>query len=176
MARQLRDSSVTGRVAAGRMFWLPALLLVPCMGVAQAPQQSGTLTITGHTGNAPVVKIQGKSYVELEALARLTNGSVSFHGNQVTLTLSSAAPTPAATETEQPAKKGYSRDFLKSTIEAMSAIREWRSALVNAVQRTFPVTENWIGGYRRIADSKLALASAAAATDADRECVSLIDG
>jgi hypothetical protein len=114
--------------------------------------------------------------VELEALARLTNGSISFHGNQVTLTLSAAAPNPPAPapKAEQPAKRGYSRDFLKATIDAMGAIGDWRTAIVNAVQHTYPVTEDLVGGFRRTADSKLSLVSAAAATDADRECVALV--
>jgi hypothetical protein len=179
MARHLRHSSVTSWASAGKMLLLPALLLVPCLGTAQAPQQSGALTITGHTGKAPVVQISGKYYVEVEALARLTNGSVSFHGNQVTLTLSASAPNPPAPATaaplaEPPAKRGYSRDFLKATIDAMGAIKDWRTAIVNAVQHTYPVTEDLVGGFRSTADSKLSLVSAAAATDSDRECVPLI--
>jgi len=152
-----------------------SLLLVPCLGTAQEPEeQSGTLAITGHTGTTPVLKISGKSYVEVEALARLTNGSVSFHGDRITLTLSAAAPSPAAPPAEPPAKKGYSRDFLRATIDAIAAIRDWRSAVFYAVQHSYPVTEDSIDAYRRTADSKLDLVSTAAATDADRDCVAMV--
>lgn len=35
-------------------------------------EESRSLVINGQAGQAPVVRMQGKSYVELEALARLT--------------------------------------------------------------------------------------------------------
>ncbi|MGA2114303.1 MAG: hypothetical protein ABSH56_06080 [Bryobacteraceae bacterium] len=163
-----RRLSVAGRIM---------MLLVPSLGVAQAPQQSGTLAIAGHTGTAPVVKISGKSYVEVEALARLTNGSIAFRGDRITLTLSAAPPAtapPAPAPNQPPEKKGYSRDFLRATIDAMTAIGDWRSAIVNAIQHSYPVTEDYAGSYRRTAESKVDLVSAAAPTDADRECLALV--
>jgi len=168
MPVRLKRLSVAGRIM---------MLLVPCVGGAQAPQQNGTLAITGHTGTAPVVRISGKNYVEVEALARLTNGSISFHGDRITLTLSAAPPTPAppaSAPNQPPEKKGYSRDFLRATIDAMAAIGDWRSAIVNAIQHSYPVTEDYAGSYRRTAESKVDLVSAAAPTDADRECLDLV--
>lgn len=150
---------------------LAVLLVVPEFGMAQVPKQSGTLTITGYAGNAPVVQMGGKSYVEVDALARLTGGAVSFQANRTTLTIPSPTAAPA---TEQPAKKGFSADFLRAAIEEMAAIREWRVAIVNAVQHSVALTEGWIGGYRRAADSKLALVSTAVSTDADREGLPLV--
>src|ERR1039457_2560446 len=93
------------------------ILVLLQTGMAQAPKQSTTLTINGYAGNAPLVQIGGKSYVEVEALARLTGGSVKFQTNRITLTL------PASSETEQAAKKGFSPDFLRAAIEEMAAIR-----------------------------------------------------
>ncbi len=46
---------------------------------------------------------------------------------------------------------GFSSDFLKAGIEAMSAIREWRAALVHAVQNNYPLSEEWLGNFRRTA-------------------------
>jgi len=153
---------------------LVVLLLVPAPGMAQAPQQSGTLTINGYPGKAPVIQIDGKSYVEVEALARLANGSVSFQANQITLTLPASVPNTATPQTEQPEKPGFSREFLRAAIEEVTVIREWRIAIVNAIHNNYPVTEDWIGGYGRAADSKLALVSVAAATDSDRNGLPLI--
>lgn len=56
----------------------------------------------------------------------------------------------------------------------MTVTREWRIAIVNAIQNNFPVTEDWASGYRRTADSKLALASAAVTTDSDRSGLPLL--
>jgi hypothetical protein len=154
---------------------LAALLLAPELGLSQAPPQSGTLTVTGHSGQAPVIQVNGKSYVEIESVARLTNGSLSFQDSQIILTFPGAVANPAPPQTDQPAKvEGFSKDFLKAIIEEMTVIREWRSAIVNSIRNNYPVTEIWVSGYRRTADSKLALASAAAVTDADRNGLPLL--
>jgi hypothetical protein len=86
--------------------------------------------------------MNGHSYVDLEALARVANGSLSFNGNQITLTLPGATSTPSADPSASPT--GLSKGFLKAGIEAMSMVREWHSALANAIQNGFPLAENWL--------------------------------
>ena len=76
---------------------LPLVLLLSLSAFAQDAQQNLTLIVTGQPGQAPIVQIQGKSYVDIDALARLTNSSVSIKGSQVILTpLGSAPSTPRA--------------------------------------------------------------------------------
>ena len=53
-------------------------------------------------------------------------------------------------------------------------IEEWRTAIVKAVQNNNPVTEDVLEGYRRSADSKLAVASTTVATDVDRNVLSFL--
>jgi hypothetical protein len=151
---------------------LAACLLLPRLALSQVPRQSETLSVTGYPEQVPVIQMNGKSYVEIEALARLTSGSLAFRARQIILTLPTSAPTTAAPATNQPA--GFSKEFLRAGIEQMTAIREWRIAIVNAVQSSFPVTDDWVAGYRRTADSKLTLASAAIATDSDRSAFTLL--
>jgi len=150
---------------------LAALLVLPERGITQAPQAVDSLTVAGRSGQIPVIQVAGKSYVEVEALARLTNGSLSFRPKQIALTLPAPVPAPP---TDQPAKPGFSTEFLKASIEAMTVIREWRIAIVRAVQGNSPVTESWVGDYRRAAASKLTLASGVVATDADRDGIPLL--
>jgi hypothetical protein len=153
------------------------LLSVPMDGVVQtaAPANPKTLVVAGHSGQAAVVQINGKTYVDVESLARLTGGSLSFQANQTTLTLppppASVQPAPAPVAAKPP---GFSVEFLKAGIEEMSVIREWRSALVNAVQTNSPVNDDWISGYRRAADSRLSLAEAAVSTDPDRQAAVML--
>jgi hypothetical protein len=151
---------------------LAGLLAVPGIAVSQAGEEARIFVINGQAGQAPVVRMQGKSYVEVEALARLTRGSLSFNGNQTTLTLPGAtASAPAktlATNSE------FSKEFLRAGIEEMAVIREWRIALTNAVQRGIPVTDDWIVSYRSPAITDLRLASVAAGTDSDRNAYQLI--
>ena len=151
---------------------LTALLMQSTNGSSQTPQKATTFTITGHAGEAKLLQINGKSYVEIETLARLTQGTLSFKANQTTLTL---PPMDAEAQASAPyAKKGFSTAFVQAGIEEMSLIREWRIAIVNAVQNNTPVSEDWVSAHHRLADKTLALASAAASTDDDRSAFPLL--
>ncbi|MGP0098572.1 MAG: hypothetical protein ACLPHI_16150 [Terriglobales bacterium] len=154
---------------AGMM--LAAIVAMAGSGVAQTVPQSKVLMVSGQAGQAPVVQANGKSYVNIEDLAQLTNGSLSFKGNQITLTLpGSAAPAAAS----QPVSAGFSKDFMKAGIEAGSTIREWRTALTSLIQNGYPVTEDFVAGYRGQAMTNLRLASVAASTDSDRNAFQLL--
>jgi hypothetical protein len=64
---------------------------------SQDEPQKQALVVAGQAGQIPIVQVNGKSYVDVDALARLTNSSVSFKGNQVILTPQGTAPsTPTA--------------------------------------------------------------------------------
>lgn len=147
------------------------ILLVAELGMAQVPKPGETLTVKGYAGNVPVIQVEGKSYVEVEALARLINGTVGFQANGITLTLSASTSTPPPPERP---KTGFSPEFLRAVIEEMAAIREWRVALVDLIEHSYPLGDDPVGGYRRTADSRLELAFTAVATDADRSGAPLV--
>ncbi|MGA2966845.1 MAG: hypothetical protein ABSD64_11580 [Terriglobales bacterium] len=175
---------------------LAALLMVAAIGHAQAPTQtkpaqskspqtkspSGsspsatatgeTLKVAGYAGQAPILQINGKSCVELEQLARLTQASLTFKGHQIVLSLSAPSAHEPAEETK--AKQGFSRSFLQAGIEQMGVIREWRSGIANAIQSGFPLPEDWFSAQRRNADKSLALVSAAMSTDDDHKAFPLL--
>jgi hypothetical protein len=155
---------------------LLVILIVPVLALSQSAQQTRTLIVNGQPGQINVVQINGRSYVDLEALARIANGSLGFQGNQITLTLSGTANAPGAdaSSTIPPADPGLSRGFLKAGIEAMSLVREWHSALANAMKNGFPLAESWVSGYRSQAAAALRLASVAASTDSDRNAFQLM--
>ena len=151
---------------------LSAFQMQPAIGGAQTPQKASTFTIAGHAGEAQILQINGKSYVEIESLARLTQGNLSFKANHTILTL-----RPSDSEAETPAprvKAGFSRAFTQAGIEEMSVIREWRIAIVNAVQNNTPVSEDWVSAQHRLAEKNLSLASAAASTDDDHSAYPLL--
>jgi hypothetical protein len=165
---------------------LTILLAVPLLALCQATaQQTRILVLNGQLGQVTVVQMNGRSYVDLETLARVANGTLSFSGNQITLTLpnSPSAPSaaPASTNSANPASSpappnpGFSKAFLKAGIEAMSLVREWHSALANAIQNGFPIAENWLSGYRIQAQAGLRLASVAASTDSDQSAAQLLN-
>ena len=63
---------------------------------------------------------------------------------------------------------------MQAGIEEMSLIREWRIAIVNAVESNSPASIDWIAGRQRLTDKNLALASAAVSTDDDRSAYPLL--
>src|SRR5215469_2309854 len=116
---------------------------VPVLVKLFAAPQNRTVVLTGHPGELAVMETGGRYYVDVEALTQLANGSLSFRGNQIVLTLSApATATPASNPEASPSTtSGFSKDFLRAGIEEMSVIREWRSALTNAIRQGYPVTE-----------------------------------
>jgi hypothetical protein len=151
---------------------LTALPMLLAIGQAQTPQKSSTLTIAGRQGEAQLVQLNGKSYIDIETLARLTRGTLSFKANQTVLTL-----PPSDLEVQAPAihaTAAFSRAFTQAGIEEMSVIREWRIAIVNAVLKNSPASEDWISAQQALADKSLELASAAASTGDDRSAYPLL--
>jgi hypothetical protein len=160
-------------VRAGLM--LVTLLGLAALVLSQAGEQNGTLLVSGHPGQLPVLQVNGKSYVDIEALARLANGSLKFSGNQITLTLpDSAGSSPTAPSETQAANPGFSKEFMKAGIEEMAVIREWRNTLINAVQTGFPLTDEIVNRFRGQALASDALTSAAASTDSDQNAYQLV--
>jgi len=144
---------------------LAAFLVPAAMAVSLLAQQSNSLTIAGQPGSAKVIQVDGRNYVEVEGLARLTNSSMSFNANQIVLTMPGTTPDAPAAATSAP---GFSKDFVAAGIEAMSQVREWRVALRTSIQRSYPLSEEGLAAYRDQARKALRLASVAVATPADK--------
>jgi hypothetical protein len=147
---------------------LAAAFLMTVMALSIAAQQIDSLIIPGQSGSAKVIRVDGRNYVEVEGLARLTNSAMSFNGNQVILTLHGAAADaspPGATAS------GFSKDFVTKGIEAMAEMREWHAALKNAIERGYPLTEDWLAASRAQAQQALRLASLSASTTADKSAL-----
>jgi|SRR5437899_1431496 len=164
------------------------LLCSLCLVMGQAAQQR-TLLVTGRTGELAIVEMNERLYVDIQALAQLTNSSLSFSGNRMVLTLpsssahmesapsspaSSAHSEPAASSGGRPAEVGFSKEFIRAAIEEMSIVREWRSTLTNAVQRGYPVTDDWIANFRAEARKSLRLVQVAGSTESDRNAFVLL--
>ena len=143
---------------------------------ASQTAQNRTLIVNGQSGQVAVLQIEGRSFVDIAALAQIANGSLGFQGNRITLSLpGSSAGSPAASA-PPPSSGGsaFSKSFIKAGIEFMSVIREWRSAMANALQNGYPVTAAWVSNYRSQAKQNLSLASVAASTDSDQQAQQLL--
>ena len=146
----------------------------------QAEVRSTELVVKNHDGHAVVIHRNGRAYVEVEGLARMTGATLGFQGNRIVLTLPSppvASPVPPqpVPAVQPPEEKGFTREFLRSAVEQITAVREWRSAIENAVRTNNPVEQSWIMGYRRNAENRMAMASATASTETDRQMLPLLE-
>jgi len=153
-----------------------ALLIMAKSTWAQPKQQTETLVINGETGRAAVVRVDGHTYVDLETLAHIAKGSLSFKASRIVLNLppSTASTSEALAPPTQADASGLSRDFMRAGMEAIALMREWASPLAYAIQNGYPVAENSVAGYRDQAEQGLRLASVAAVTDADRGALQLL--
>src|SRR5271166_6161402 len=86
---------------------LVALLVLPVLAWSQDAQQNLRLIVAGQPGQIPIIQMNGKSYVDVDALARLTNSSLSFKGSQVILTPPGSSPSTPAADPESSAPAGY---------------------------------------------------------------------
>jgi hypothetical protein len=158
-------------------------LVVPGIGLSQNVNQNRTLIINGQSTQVSVIQVNGRSYVDLEALASAVNGSLSSAGSQLAFSvpLGSATTAPPATAAKPafsaaPASNpGFSKGFLNAGIEAAATLREWHTALASAIQNGYPVTAGILAPYRAQATTNLRLVSTAISTDSDRNAYQLLN-
>jgi hypothetical protein len=153
-----------------------AMLMSAVMTLAQTQAQRETLSVQGYVGQATVIRNRGRVLVDVQDLARITRGSLTFEEDRIILTVApSDASEPARDTTTKP---GFSLAFMRAAIEAMASIREWGGMLQVIVQNGYPVGKamagNTIRAYQGRAADSVALASAAASTDDDHRGLELL--
>src|SRR5262249_45712662 len=117
------------------------LLALPFLMSAQSAPQSQVLVVNGLAGKTGVLLLNGRSYVDVEALAQIADGTVTIKDNQITLTVPPAPPADGSAQQNNP---GFSKGFLSAAIEATAAVREWRTGIATAVQNSISVTDSWV--------------------------------
>jgi len=152
---------------------LAAILLLQLLILVA--QETNSLLIEGPRGQSRVIQVQGRNYVEVDELARITGGSLRFARNQIMLTLPGGGDTSAHAEQSAPQPvAGFSKAFLTAGIETMKEILEWHAALKTGIERGYPLSDVWFGIYRRQIQSSLKQTEAAVSTDMDQRALPLL--
>ena len=164
---------LTYRCVSSSLF---ALLFASVIAFGQAQQQSTMLVVNGKSGQVPVILTSGRTYVDVEALARLANGSLSFSDNGIALTIpsslaSASAAAEAPTTTDD---SSLSRGFMKAGIEEMALLREWGAAMAYAIQNGYPIQQAWAANYQQKAAQGAKMAEIAATTGGDKGALQLL--
>lgn len=151
---------------------IAVLTLDKTTSASGAGTQTHSVVVNGNIGNLEIVQVGGKDYIDVRALVQLTQGTISFQGNQIILTLPmSQAGSQSETNSDPNA---LSRQFMKAGVEEITLLREWASPLANAIENGFPVTDHWVQGFRAKAADGLRLASVAATTAPDKNAFELL--
>jgi len=137
-----------------------SLALILLLSLSAFAQQNLMLVVTGQPGQAPIVKINGKSYVDIDALARLTNSSVSIKGNQVILTPPGSAPSTPPAASEPSASAGQLKLVAFEEKPATPASEESKTA---APAKTAPAQDTQVGPAGTSVATEATPASAAGA-------------
>src|ERR1700691_5561982 len=83
------------------------------------------LVVNGKTTNAVVLQVGGRSYVDVDTLAQITNGSVTIAANQILLTIPNSNPgaNSSADAAAAQAPPGLSRNFASAAIATVSDMK-----------------------------------------------------
>lgn len=163
--------------------FLPSLMaiIIASEAFSQANQRAASVVVNGRYGQADTVMLNDREFIDIQALARIAQGSVAFQGKRIVLTLPSgrgdgtpepAAPQPAAPKATD--NSHLSQEFVKAGIEELALMREWASPLAYAIQNGYPITQQAESQYKAQAANGLQLAQAAAKTDADQSAFQLL--
>ena len=152
------------------------VILSVCETVAQ-DRPIRSLVVNGKTSDTAVVEVEGRSYVDIEGLAQIIGGSVTFEPNRITLTLPEPAPaaTPADTAAAAPqVADEMSKQFQQLAVFTLAEMREWRGAISAVVTSGLPVVGTWPDDYHDRVGGDLLQATLAASTVQDNQGVQLL--
>lgn len=145
------------------------------------------LVVNGKTIASAIRQIDGHSYIDIETLAQVTNGSVTIEPNRIVLTIptpnpgadaaaagANAAAVSAAAAQFALAQQAFSRGFATAAISDLAEMREWRGAVGAMVTYGMAVSDAWARNYQERVQEGLAQAAVAATTDADHDALGLL--
>lgn len=128
------------------------------------------LLVNGKAMSAAVLQVDGRSYVDVETLARITNGSVKVEPHQIVLTIPGSGSDTAAPQTTE----GLSNGFASAAIIALAEMKEWKGALGTMVTYGLAVDGTWAQTYHDRVETSLTQATVAAATNSDHSALQLL--
>lgn len=143
-------------------------------GILFAQSKPDRELIVNGKSEGKVVQINDHTYIDVETVAQLMNGSVSFESNRVVLSI----PESQRSESEAsqpPAPSGaLTRNFASMAIGELAEMREWRGAVGTILAYGVPVVGTWPQDYHDRVQANLDQVSVAATTPGDEEAMQLI--
>lgn len=168
-----------------RAVWTSLLLLLSLlagMASGQNKLEHRTIIVNGRSGDITIFRVSGHSFVDLETLVHLFNGTITYEGNNIVLTFnSSTAPVPAAPNSPpatamppQAPPNALSQDFMTAAVQELGVLKDWRSVMAYGITRGVPGDGSRMVLAQNKATDALRMAQVAASTDADRSAFQLL--
>ena len=148
-----------------------AVIVLSSTAIMFSQRAPKILTVNGKNAGSAVVQINGRSYVDINALAQATNGSVTFQQDRIILTI---PPVTEAESASPQASDKLSRDFSAAAISALAEIREWKDVVVTVMGFGVLLNGPWSQDYRERADAGMKLAAVAVSNDSDQKAMQLL--
>ena len=136
---------------------------------AQGPSDK-KLLLNGKNTGVTVLQADGRFYVDVETLARITRGTVSVEPTQVVLTIPRASVDASSPQTTDE----LSKEFVSAAVVALAEMKEWKGALQTMITYGFAIDGSGAQIYREQAEASLTQAMVAASTSADRSALQLL--
>jgi len=158
--------------------WKLVLAIFVLLGVAasQSTHKTRSLVVNGHRGDVIVYQIDGKSFVELDTLVRITNGSLSFHNDQMVLNLPVASdPVDDSPTSASSTSAGLSPEFMREAVHTLAAMKDWMNTVAYAATHGVPGDGSRLVVFHDQAAVALRLSKVAASSASDRSALHLLE-
>jgi hypothetical protein len=147
-------------------------------GVLLAQNTPDRALIVNGKSEGAVVQMNGHAYVDVETIARFTNGAVTLESKRVVLTFpapgTSTAASPGLAPLPPAPTPGLSRNFASLAIAELAEMREWRGAVGTILTYGVPVVGSWPQDYHDRVEANLNQVGIAASTAADQDAMLLL--
>jgi hypothetical protein len=151
--------------------------ILACAGILYAQTTPERPFVVNGKAMGTVIQIGSRSYVDVETVAQIMNGSVTIEPNRILLnttgpeTAKSLEPRPSAA----PAlSSGLTREFARTAIAELAEMREWRGAVGTILTYGAPVVGTWPQDYHDRVSASLDQVGVAATTDSDQLALQLL--
>jgi len=186
-------------------FFLPLGFVLALAGILFAqstPTKNKILVVNGKNAGPVVRQIDGRSYVDIETLAQVTNGAVTIERHRIVVTIPASgsgstaigAPAIAAPVSAAPANsapddagaddagaapaqppQGLTRDFASAAIAALAEMREMRGAVRAMITYGLAVSDTWAQDDQGRVMTGIRQAEVAATTEDDLHALQLLE-
>lgn len=149
-------------------------LILSLAGALLAQNTTGKILVVNGKTTSAVMRIGEHSYIDIETLAQITNGTFTVEPDRIVLTIPGPAPAAPPSAPPAAAAEGLSREFARTAIAELAEMREWRGAIGTILTYGVPIVGTWPQDYHDRVETNLAQVAVTASTAEDQDALQLL--